>query len=254
MRNRMSFIPSLFTVLNLFCGFMSIVTLSGGDIEQASLFIIYAAFFDVLDGLVARFTHTSSRFGVELDSLADVVSFGVAPSFILYVGYFRIHDGFGIAVAALIMIFAALRLARFNVQATGYDKSFFSGVPAPISAVTVASFFLFYFEKNFNTHTSQIFAYLLAVMLPLLLVSRFRYDTFPKFTIKAMKSRPVKYIFIIIIILLLVFSKGEGLFAFCLFYLSTGIFRGVRNLLRRLFTGKKTDEEAEEKLKLKSTN
>ena len=80
----MGFIPSLFTVLNLFCGFMAIINADALNFEQAALFILYAGLFDMFDGVVARFTGTSSKFGVELDSLADLVSFGVAPSFILY--------------------------------------------------------------------------------------------------------------------------------------------------------------------------
>src|SRR5437016_7829328 len=113
------------------------------------MFIIYAGLFDAFDGVVARFTGTSSRFGVELDSLADAVSFGVAPSFILYKFYFYHLDGLGIAISALIMIFASLRLARFNTQLAGFDKNYFSGVPAPLAALTVSAFFLFYFDKNF---------------------------------------------------------------------------------------------------------
>jgi len=234
---------------------MSIVSASNGEIEKACLFILYSGFFDIFDGIVARFTHTSSRFGVELDSLADVVSFGAAPSFILYKGYFQTHDGLGIALAALIMIFAALRLARFNTQLTGFDKNHFSGVPAPLAALTVSSFFLFYYDKNFSHYTSEIMTYSIAIALPLLMVSKFKYDTFPRISLNAFKSQPVKYLFIVIIILLIAFTKGEGLFAFCLFYLSTGIFRSVKNQFRRIFFRKKySDEETEERLKLKSSN
>ncbi|HEY3251445.1 MAG TPA: CDP-diacylglycerol--serine O-phosphatidyltransferase, partial [Ignavibacteria bacterium] len=118
---------------------MSIVNTSAGEIEKGCLFIIYAGLFDVFDGIVARFTGTSSKFGVELDSLADVISFGAAPSFLLYRAYFQINDGFGIALASLVMIFAALRLARFNAQLVGFDKNYFSGVPAPIAAITISS-------------------------------------------------------------------------------------------------------------------
>lgn len=255
MRNRISFIPSLFTILNLFCGFMSIVASANHDIDQACLFILYSGLFDVMDGIVARITRTSSRFGVELDSLADVVSFGAAPSFILYKAFFQSHDGLGVAIAALIMIFAALRLARFNVQLAGFDKSHFSGIPAPIAAVTVSSFFLFYFNKNFGQSTSQIFTYAIAVVLPLLMVSKLKYDTFPRFSFNALKTQPVKSIIIFIIILFIAVTKGEGLFAFCLFYISTGIFRGSVNQFRRLFFGKKAhNHETEKSLKFKSSN
>jgi len=234
---------------------MSIVNASNGEIEQACLFIIYAGLFDVFDGFVARFTGTSSKFGVELDSLADVVSFGVAPSFILYAAYFHFHNGFGIAIASLIMIFAALRLARFNTQLVGFDKNSFSGVPAPIAAVTVSSFFLFYFNKNFSVYTSEIFAYVLAIFLPVLMLSKFRYDTTPKISGRAIKAHPVKYIILFVAIVLIAITKGEGFFAFCLFYLSTGIFRGILSFFKKLFGKKKvSDEEMEERLKLKSLN
>lgn len=254
MRNRMGFIPSLFTVLNLFCGFMSVVHADSGNLNQACLFILYAGLFDMFDGVVARFTGTSSKFGVELDSLADLVSFGVAPSFMLYKAYFVSLDGIGIAIAALIMIFGALRLARFNANLIGFDKNFFVGVPIPIPAVTVSSFFLFYFNKNFSPGLSEIFVYSLAIGLPLLMVSTFKYDTTPKISKRELKEHPVKSVIVILSVILVLVTRGEGLFAFCLFYLSTGIFRSTKNQLKKLFSGKKhgTDEETEENLKLKS--
>jgi len=254
----MGFVPSLFTILNLFCGFMSIVNAEAENINQACLFIIYAGLFDIFDGVVARFTGTSSKFGVELDSLADMVSFGVAPSFILYKAYFNTHDGFGIAIASLIMIFGAIRLARFNANLIGFDKSYFSGVPVPIPAVTISSFFLFYYNKNFNPAVSEIFVYSLAIALPLLMVTTFRYDTAPKFSMREIKERPVKSVVVLLSIIMIAITKGEGLFAFCLFYISTGIFRGIKNQIRKLFFGKRQTEEkeqeADESLKLKSSN
>jgi CDP-diacylglycerol--serine O-phosphatidyltransferase len=255
MKNRMGFIPSLFTVLNLFCGFMSLVNAEAENINQACLFIIYAGLFDIFDGILARFTGTSSRFGVELDSLADLVSFGVAPSFILYKVFFFTHDGFGIAMASLIMIFGALRLARFNAQLVGFEKNYFSGVPVPIPAITISSFFLFYYNKNFSPHISEIFIYCLAIILPLLMVSKFRYDTAPKFSKRDIKEHPVKFVIVLVSVILIAVTKGEGLFAFCLFYLSTGIFRGTKNQLRKIFFPKKVNsDQAEENLKFKSTN
>lgn len=256
MKNRMGFVPSLFTVLNLFCGFMSVISASGGDITQASLFILYSGLFDMFDGVVARFTGTSSKFGVELDSLADLVSFGVAPSFILYKSFFFLHDGLGIALASLIMIFGALRLARFNANLIGFDKAYFSGVPVPIPAVTVASFFLFYYNNNFSPALSETFIYCMAIGLPLLMVSTFKYDTTPRISMRELKEHPVKSIIVILSIILVVATRGEGLFAFCLFYISTGIFRSSKNFIRKNLFGRKHrgDEETEENLKFKSSN
>jgi CDP-diacylglycerol---serine O-phosphatidyltransferase len=243
LRNRAKFVPSLFTILNLFCGFLSIINAANNNPDQACLFIIYAALFDAFDGVVARFTGTSSKFGVELDSLADVISFGAAPSYLLYKLYFYQLSGPGIALASLIMIFSALRLARFNTQLTGLDKNFFIGVPVPISAVTVASFFLHYFNRDFPADLSRTFVYVLCILLPLLMVSRFKYDTTPKFSAKDFKAHPVKSILIILIFIMLILTKGEGLFAFCLFYLSTGIFRSFKNLFKKIFLSKHTPEQ-----------
>lgn len=236
---------------------MSVINADALNFEQAALFILYAGLFDMFDGVVARFTGTSSRFGVELDSLADLVSFGVAPSFILYKVYFFSLDGIGIALSALIMIFGALRLARFNAQLVGFDKSYFSGVPVPIPAVTVSSFILYYYNKNFNAFTSEIFIYCIAIILPLLMVSKFKYDTTPKFNRREVKEHPVKTIIVVLSVILIAVTRGEGLFAFCMFYISTGIFRSTKNQVRKFFFGKKMkpeDSEADESLKLKSSS
>lgn len=248
MRNSARFIPSLFTILNLFCGFMSIINSANLDMNQACLFIIYASLFDAFDGVVARFTGTSSKFGVELDSLSDVISFGAAPSFILYRFYFYDLNGIGIAVSSLILIFSALRLARFNIQTVGFDKTYFSGVPAPLSALTVSSFFLFYFNNNFSVEVSRIIVYVLTLLLPVLLVSKFKYDPLPKFSIREVRKRPVRYIFLLLVIILIAATKGEGLFAFCLFYISTGIIRSIYYFFRKTFLKKKIAEHPGESL------
>jgi CDP-diacylglycerol--serine O-phosphatidyltransferase len=253
MRNRARFIPSLFTILNLFCGFLSVINAAGGELNQACLFIIYAALFDAFDGVVARFTGTSSRFGVELDSLADVVSFGFAPSMVLYKFYFFNLDGIGIALASLPMIFGALRLARFNAQLVGFDKNYFSGVPVPISAITISSFFLFHFNKNFSSDLSLVFVYVLTFLLPALMMSKLKYDTTPRFSKREFKLHPVKTILIILIIIMVFATRGEGLFPFCLFYLSSGIYRSIVSWFRKMFRSKSHSDE-EESLKYKTTN
>ncbi len=234
---------------------MSIINADAQNFEKASLFILYAGLFDMFDGVVARFTGTSSKFGVELDSLADLVSFGVAPSFILYKVFFYTLDGFGIAVASLIMIFGAIRLARFNAQLVGFDKSYFSGVPVPIPGVTVSSFILYYYNKNFNAGVSEIFIYCIAIILPLLMVSKFKYDTTPKVNRREVKEHPVKSVIVVLSVILIAVTKGEGLFAFCMFYISTGIFRSTKNQIRKNFFGRKLgSDETDESLKLKESS
>jgi CDP-diacylglycerol--serine O-phosphatidyltransferase len=253
MRYRVRFIPSLFTILNLFCGFLSVINAANGNLNQACLFIIYAALFDAFDGVVARFTGTSSKFGVELDSLADVISFGVAPSFVMYYFYYSHLDGIGIALASLPMIFGALRLARFNAQLVGFDKNYFLGVPVPITAITISSFFLFHFNKNFSSELSVAFVYILTFLLPILMLSKFRYDTTPKFTKREFKLHPVKTTFVILLIIMVFATRGEGLFPFCLLYLSSGIYRAFVNSVRKMFRSKSRSDE-EENLKYKTSN
>ena len=255
MRNSTRFIPSLFTILNLFCGFLSIIYTAEHNLTQACLFVIYASLFDAVDGIAARFTRTSSRFGVELDSLADLVSFGAAPSFILYRFYFFGLDGIGIALASLVLLFGAIRLARFNARLVGFDKNYFSGVPVPLAALTIASFFLFYYVAGFSQQSSDIFIYVMTFLLPVLMVSNFKYDTFPRFTPFEIKKHPVKFIFIFLIIIMIAVTRGEGLFAFCLFYLSTGIFRSLVNITRKkLRSSSKPREDKGEEYTYKPTD
>src|ERR1041385_8562558 len=135
-------VPSLFTVLNIFCGFGSLVHTSQSDYALAAWFIILAAVFDVLDGIMARITKSSSDFGVEFDSLSDVVSFGLAPSFLVYMIHLQTMEGIGMLLSAMPVIFGGLRLVRFNAQLVGYDKEYFRGLPIPATAVTLASFVL----------------------------------------------------------------------------------------------------------------
>src|SRR3989337_3829126 len=132
-----SVIPNLFTAMNMFCGFLSIITASNGNYNYAAWLIIVAAIFDGLDGIVARLTKSSSELGVELDSLSDIVSFGCAPPFLMYSTYLYNFVHIGIILSSLPLIAGGFRLARFNVQLVGFEKSFFIGLPIPTAALTI---------------------------------------------------------------------------------------------------------------------
>ena len=236
------FIPSLFTVLNAFCGFLSIIHSSNGDFTNAALFVIYASLFDAVDGIAARLTNSASKFGVELDSLSDVISFGAAPSFLIYNIYLKELGDTGIVLSSLIMIFSALRLARFNVQLVGLNKEKFSGLPAPMSAFTICTFVLFYFDKILSKDQSITVLIALSVLLPVLMVSRIKYDTLPKPSLSSIRKNFVPYFVIFLAAILIIFTGGEGSFSFCLFYIFSGIFKTLKN---KLFKGKRlhgTDE------------
>ena len=135
------------TAMNVFCGFYSIILTSQNDYKMASIMIFVAAFFDLADGIIARMTKTSSNFGVELDSLADIVSFGVAPAFLIYQIHLNDFGIVGLLISACLLLAAAFRLARFNVQLDQIStKLDFKGLPVPIPAVTIASLVIYYYN------------------------------------------------------------------------------------------------------------
>ena len=235
-------VPSLFTTLNIFCGFLSILSVNQGHFQTAAWFIILAAIFDSLDGVMARITRSSSQFGVELDSLADVVSFGAAPSFMVYQAYLYTLGNWGVIIAALPVVFGAIRLARFNVQLVGFDKDYFNGLPIPMQAITVCAFILQYYGEGYglNGWTGDGLTGLVLV-LSFLMVSRVKYDTIPKFSKRQIKAHPWKVVGLLIGMLVVVFSKGTLLFLMLALYILFGLIRFAVQSLTKLF--KKTENE-----------
>ena len=134
LRRGVYLIPSLFTAGNLMCGFFSIIATFNGEFINAALFIILANILDGIDGYAARLTRTSTQFGVEFDSLADVVSFGVAPAVLVYLWALVPWQTWGWLAACTYVVCGALRLSRFNVQAMGMSKNHFVGLPIPAAA------------------------------------------------------------------------------------------------------------------------
>lgn len=217
------FIPSLFTILNAFCGFMSVIQSSNNEYEQAVLFIVYAAVFDVFDGLVARILNSASDFGVELDSLSDVISFGFAPSYLLYNVFFKDYNSLGLVVSALVLAFSAIRLARFNISLTGFNKDVFYGIPTPMSALILCSYVIYFHNKIFTPEISNIFIFVLTITVSLLMVSKFKFPTMPSFKIKSIKSNPVHFVLLVSGIIIIILTKGVALFPLSLLYVILGI-------------------------------
>jgi CDP-diacylglycerol--serine O-phosphatidyltransferase len=201
-------VPGLFTALNIYCGFLSIVYSGQGLYTTAAWLIIVAAAFDSLDGVMARMAHASSQFGVELDSLADVVSFGAAPSLLVYHVYLHSVIPLGFLIAAFPVIFGAIRLARFNVQLVGFDKEYFNGLPIPMQAITLCAFILQIDAENYGITSSAGMALLfLVVLLSILMVSHVKYDTAPKLTMEQLKVHRWKVIIIVACFCILVAAK-----------------------------------------------
>jgi len=225
-----SVIPNLFTAMNMFCGFLSILSASEGNFNYAAWLIFIAAVFDALDGMVARLTNSSSELGVELDSLSDIVSFGAAPSFLLYKTYFYSMGTWGIIISALPLIAGGFRLARFNIQLIGFSKSFFLGLPIPSSALTIAAFVLAFYNDEFQKPIADFITPMILV-LSFLMVSNIRYETLPKISLKSIKEKPFHFIFLIIALLLVVFMYKRGLFLVFVFMIVIGIFRHLYKLI-----------------------
>jgi CDP-diacylglycerol---serine O-phosphatidyltransferase len=239
-------VPSLFTVLNMFSGFMSIIHSSRGDMVPACWFIILAAGFDALDGIMARITKSSSEFGVEIDSLSDVVSFGVAPAFLVYKFSLYQLDSAGIFISSLLMIFAVLRLARFNVQLIGFDKDHFVGLPVPASAITVASFVLNVQNHPFGFEQRSIgLLPYMAVALALLMVSKVRYDTLPKISRKAIRKEPWKFVFLGITVIIVFVSSGRAIFLLFVAFILMGMVRYLVDFVHRIRNHEMALEEEE---------
>ena len=227
-----SVIPNLFTATNMFCGFLSIITASNGNYNYAAWLIIVAAIFDALDGLVARLTNSSSELGVELDSLSDIVSFGAAPSFLIYATYLNKFDNVGIILSSLFLIAGGFRLARFNVQLVGFEKSFFLGLPIPTAALTITSFVLAFYNDGFAKPYSDA-VIPLVVILSYLMVSNIRYESIPKFSLKVIKDKPFHFIFLIVAAILVLSMYTEGLFYSFILMILIGIFRYIYNSIRK---------------------
>ncbi len=137
-------VPNLFTLGNVVFGFYAVIVAMKGNFERAALFIVLAAILDSLDGRIARLTNSTSRFGVEFDSLADLISFGMAPSLILYIYVLKDYGKVGWLSAMLFTVCGALRLARFNVETISKKakSSTFTGLPIPAAALTVMTYIM----------------------------------------------------------------------------------------------------------------
>jgi CDP-diacylglycerol---serine O-phosphatidyltransferase len=230
-----SVIPNMFTAMNMFCGFLSLINAASGEYLYACWLIIIAAVFDLLDGAMARLTNSSSALGVQLDSLSDLVSFGVAPSFLIYKTHLFYYDSIGIILSSLLMIAGGFRLARFNVQLVGFSKSFFTGLPIPSAAITIAGFIIAFYTKGSGYVPSAVqYIIPLVIVLSYLMVSRVKYDTLPKFSKEELKNKPYLYLVPVILILLFVFVPFKRiLFLIFVLIILFGIFRHMYNLVSK---------------------
>ena len=222
--NLIFILPNLFTASSIFVGVISIVEASQNHFVSAAWLILLALVFDGLDGRIARMTNTTSQFGVEFDSLADIISFGIAPAMLLY--FFIGHEfaKFGILVSALYVIFGAIRLARFNISTAKIDPNVFIGLPIPTAAVFVSMWILLF--NKYVLHDYSVILLFLTLAVAVLMVSNFRYPSFKK--VQLVKPLVFKtMIFLVLIASLLYLFSAEGLAILILIYILYGPIRAL---------------------------
>jgi len=215
-------LPNLFTTAGLFAGFYGIVSAMNSQFEAAAIAIFIAMVMDGLDGRIARLTNTQSDFGVEYDSLSDMISFGLAPSLIMYQWALSGMGKLGWLAAFVYTASTALRLARFNTQAGSDDKQFFQGLPSPAAAALLAGMIWLGETQTFvDVANLTILAFPVTVVAGLLMVSNIRFYSLKQIDFKGR----IPFVRILLLVLLFVFIASEPplvLFSIALVYAISG--------------------------------
>ncbi|MFO7728228.1 MAG: CDP-diacylglycerol--serine O-phosphatidyltransferase [Desulfonatronovibrio sp.] len=217
-------LPNLLTTASLFIGFMGILWAIDGRFNLTALAILAACVFDGLDGKIARLTRSTSDFGIQFDSLADLVSFGVCPAIMIYLWQTQTFDQTGLAVAFLFMACGALRLARFNLQSKNLPKKFFLGLPIPAAACTLAAFVLFstFLPEAVMQTILPKTTLILSFALSLLMISKVKYASFKE--VEMLRLHPFSSTVTAIMIFVLVASEPKFiLFLFFISYVFSGL-------------------------------
>jgi CDP-diacylglycerol---serine O-phosphatidyltransferase len=219
LRRGIYLLPTAFTTGSLCCGFFSLIESSRGDYKSAALLIIVAGVLDGLDGRIARLTGTTSEFGVEFDSLADISSFGIAPAFLAYHWALQSFHRVGWLVAFLFVACAATRLARFNIQHGSMDKRFFAGLPSPAAAGIIASVVFAFPGPPTQLGVSVLIGVLVAAAA-VLMVSHIRYRSFKTLDLRSPRS----YLSVVAIVLVFVaiFVDRHSMMVIASLYLLSG--------------------------------
>ncbi|GDY27808.1 MULTISPECIES: CDP-diacylglycerol--serine O-phosphatidyltransferase [unclassified Agarivorans] len=235
-------LPNLFTTAGLFSGFYAVVASMNGQFEAAAIAIFVAMIFDGVDGRVARLTNTESAFGAEYDSMADMVSFGIAPALVVY--NWALHDlgKIGWLAAFVYTVGAALRLARFNTQVGIADKRFFQGLASPAAAALIAGMVWFAQDMEFPGNKSGVIACLITVISGLLMVSNFKYHSFKGIDLK---GRVPFFAVLLIVLVFIVVAVKPAVILFTLFaaYAVSGPVYTIRTVKDFRFEHVVGDEE-----------
>ncbi len=230
MRRVVVVVPSLFTLFNLFFGIWSMVLAARGEFYRAGWYIVFAGILDLLDGRLARLSNTGTRFGAELDSLVDIVSFGVAPAFLTYMLVFGTAGQAEWIFCYFYVMAAAIRLARFNLTQAGKAKHAFIGLPSPAAGITLATYYPFtqtdFYQEVLRDLPWHHLLQLLMILLTILMVSNVRYAAMPRVGLRSVRG----VLGLAIILLTLVFGIVDHdifLFPLGIAYMSYGVLRAA---------------------------
>jgi CDP-diacylglycerol--serine O-phosphatidyltransferase len=204
LRRGVYLLPSLMTLGNLFCGYACVIYSMRGEYAIAAPFVGIAMVLDTLDGRIARMTGTTSEFGLQFDSLADIISFGIAPAILTFSWGLTSLGNWGWAAGFVYVTAAAMRLARFNIQAGSVDKRYFVGMPSP-AAATVPASTIFAYPSGFQEPIGAIPVLALVLVPAFLMVSTIRFRSFKTFDLQARRS----YTVLLVVALLIAFVSAH---------------------------------------------
>ena len=231
-RRGVHLIPNILTTGNLFSGLAAVVFVFHGKFETAAIAILIAMIFDVLDGTSARLTDSTSEFGVEYDSLSDLISFGVAPGFLIYAWALESPGMLGAAVMFAYVACGALRLARFNTMESSGDNGFFTGLPIPAAAGFISTFYIF--DKHIVQLSELVLPYVvivLCLLMSFLMVSTVKYRSAKQ--LKFQGHHHFMYLVWAVLILVSVMAYPQFmLFVICLGYAVSGLLEQSWSLMR----------------------
>lgn len=232
MKKGIYILPNGLTLCGMFFGFYAILSSIKGNYIHAAWAIMIANVFDGLDGWVARLTHSTTRFGIELDSLSDLVAFGVAPAVMIYKWSIAPFGRIGIAVAFFFAACGALRLARYNVQMGSAESKAFTGMPIPGAASVLASLVIFYYEYWDGVPEKNMYVLLLTIFLALLMVSTLRFHALKEVDFSRRKPFWILVVFVLVIAII-VSHPARTLFVLAMIYLAEGIIENIYLYYRR---------------------
>ncbi|MFT5351644.1 MAG: CDP-diacylglycerol--serine O-phosphatidyltransferase [Planctomycetota bacterium] len=215
-------LPNLFTTAALFCGFYAIIAAINGRYEPAAIALFVAMILDGMDGRIARMTNTQSDFGVQYDSLSDLISFGLAPALVMYQWSLFSLGKIGWLAAFVYAATTALRLARFNTQADTDEKQFFQGLPSPAAAAILAGFIWLSDANDLYDGTNLVWiTFPLTIAAGLLMVSNIRYHSFKQFDLKG-RVPFVTILVLVMILVLIALRPSVVLFSLAFIYALSG--------------------------------